>query len=670
MLALGRDRRRSPRLLAQRADRPRLDRAPAGRLPLLTAGRVRPVHRSSDGPVDPPHHHRPPRGPRHDHHRPDPRQRGARALIAAGDADLLAERYDEALANYRAASRGRLRRRGARPQAAARRGGGGERRQPRRAADPGLPRTGCPRWPRATCWCRRPTCRRPAPARGPGATRATRCGSRSGRVVGAGGSAVFHRLTALAGRRGASGETWTNWYSVGERLPGPLRKWYQILKLAHMRETLFENNLVRPYPRGREDRLRRRATPSRPSGRGAGAAPTARGTTCCKDADGRYDPMVGAAYTRFFRNVGDDRGLAGIEPPENPATDPVSVRELSRRLLASKRRAPYHPVPQPLGGRLDPVPERRLGEPRLQRLEPDAPGSRSPRTTRCARYGIDHLTIHPTDPDPTRRPEDDGPAADLPERGDALVGRLPALRQRLGDPATGALDARAAGCTISDDGTLPVDPETGHRAHRLLAQLVGRAGAAAHRLRARAQRHLRHAGRAATRPGTTRRCSRPPGWSTPRVMAKIHTIEWTPAILPNHSLNDGMMSNWYGLVTNAFGGKHKHVLEDIPITSRELGGIVGNPQGTFAEVRAERGVHRRLPAALPAARRRPPGRPGRDAHGRRAAGPDPPRRVAPADRRARHRVARPDLRRAAARRAGQQQLPGVDAGRLGARASA
>ena len=67
------------------------------------------------------------------------------------------------------------------------------------------------------------------------------------------------------------------------------------------------------------------------------------------------------------------------------------------------------------------------------------------------------------------------------------------------------------------------------------------------------------------------------------VMAKIHTIEWTPAILPNHSLNDGMMSNWYGLVTNAFGGKHKHVLEDIPITSRELGGIVGNPQGTFAK---------------------------------------------------------------------------------------
>ena len=41
--------------------------------------------------------------------------------------------------------------------------------------------------------------------------------------------------------------------------------------------------------------------------------------------------MVGAAYTRFFRNVGDDRGLAGVRRRENPATNPVSVRELSRR---------------------------------------------------------------------------------------------------------------------------------------------------------------------------------------------------------------------------------------------------------------------------------------------------------------------------------------------------
>ena len=45
---------------------------------------------------------------------------------------------------------------------------------------------------------------RPAGARrqraGPARPGLTRCGSQVGRVVGAGGSAVFHRLTALAGR--------------------------------------------------------------------------------------------------------------------------------------------------------------------------------------------------------------------------------------------------------------------------------------------------------------------------------------------------------------------------------------------------------------------------------------------------------------------------------------
>lgn len=33
------------------------------------------------------------------------------------------------------------------------------------------------------------------------------------------------------------------------------------------------------------------------------------------------------------------------------------------------------------------------------------------------------------------------------------------------------------------------------------------------------------------------------------VMAKIHTIEWTPALLPNPVLNLGMHSNWYGVKT-------------------------------------------------------------------------------------------------------------------------
>lgn len=33
------------------------------------------------------------------------------------------------------------------------------------------------------------------------------------------------------------------------------------------------------------------------------------------------------------------------------------------------------------------------------------------------------------------------------------------------------------------------------------------------------------------------------------VMAKIHTIEWTPAILPNRNLAAAMRANWDGVVT-------------------------------------------------------------------------------------------------------------------------
>ena len=73
---------------------------------------------------------------------------------------------------------------------------------------------------------------------------------RVGRGVGRIASSVFHRLTARAGARGTSGAVWTSWHSSGRRLPGEAGTAVQILKLAHMRETLFANNLVRPYPEG------------------------------------------------------------------------------------------------------------------------------------------------------------------------------------------------------------------------------------------------------------------------------------------------------------------------------------------------------------------------------------------------------------------------------------
>ena len=62
------------------------------------------------------------------------------------------------------------------------------------------------------------------------------------------------------------------------------------------------------------------------------------------------------------------------------------------------------------------------------------------------------------------------------------------------------------------------------------------------------------------------------------VMAKIHTVEWTPAILPNRGLDAGLNANWFGLATNFLRtGKGRKTVADINIRNPELGGVVGNP---------------------------------------------------------------------------------------------
>lgn len=498
--------------------------------------------------------------------------------VAAGDVALLAERYEEAAAHYReavaagldgAVVQHKLQRAEAAAASAVSRG---EQQTPVFHARFSQVAAGELLVPPPSL---------PKPAANPRPPHDLGDGLRVavGRAVGAGGSAVFHRLTALAGRGGVSGPIWTNWYSVGKGLPGPLRKWYQILRLAYMRETLFENNLVRPYPEGAK------------TGYVAGDLEPPEWATrwrsadgswnyLVKDADGRYDPMVGAAYTRFFRNVGDDRGLAGIRVPADPATDPVSVRELSRRLLTAK-------------GERKTVPFLNLWAAAWIQFQNSGWVSHgSNDSTRTAQiplaeddplrsYGIDHLNIHPSDADPTRRPEDEGlPPTFLNEvthwwDGSQLYGSDWETQRRVRSMEGGRL-------RVAEDATLPTDPETGTEVTGFTRNWWVGLGLL-HTVFVREHNAI-----------CAMLAEHHPDWDdetlfqTARlvnaaVMAKIHTVEWTPAILPNHSLNDGMMSNWYGLITNAFGGKHKHVLEDIPITSRELGGIVGNPQGTFAK---------------------------------------------------------------------------------------
>ena len=56
------------------------------------------------------------------------------------------------------------------------------------------------------------------------------------------------------------------------------------------------------------------------------------------------------------------------------------------------------------------------------------------------------------------------------------------------------------------------------------------------------------------------------------LMAKIHTVEWTPAILPNPTIKLAMHTNWYGIS----GDELQDVFECLN-ESELLGGIIGSP---------------------------------------------------------------------------------------------
>jgi hypothetical protein len=61
------------------------------------------------------------------------------------------------------------------------------------------------------------------------------------------------------------------------------------------------------------------------------------------------------------------------------------------------------------------------------------------------------------------------------------------------------------------------------------------------------------------------------------VMAKIHTVEWTPAILPNRGLYLAMNANWFGFAELALHRKDRKVQRGFKVPNAEIGGIVGNP---------------------------------------------------------------------------------------------
>src|SRR5207253_10544070 len=73
------------------------------------------------------------------------------------------------------------------------------------------------------------------------------------------------------------------------------------------------------------------------------------------------------------------------------------------------------------------------------------------------------------------------------------------------------------------------------------------------------------------------------------ILAKIHTVEWTPSILPNKALRKAMYFNWYGAINPQTWSKY---LKNLPGFNRTdwftgtntgylIGGIVGDKTNNF-----------------------------------------------------------------------------------------
>ena len=313
-----------------------------------------------------------------------------------------------------------------------------------------------------------------------------------GQAAGAIGSFVLHRLTDFLGRRGTNDVVWTNWHSSGKGLPAPVAKVVQILKLAYMREQLFANNLVRPYP-----------TDAKTAFYGTDHEPPA-GVRRWRTADGSWNN----AAPRSRRSLRSDgrRGVHAVLPQRRrrprprggapPRRTPRRTRSACARSAArsSRPRASAQLVPflnlwaaawiQFMNH--DWVSHGTLGPDAHRR----APARRRRPVARALRPRPPRRAAHRRRPDaPARRRR---PAADVHQRGHALVGRLAALRQRSRHAGEAAQRCRRQ---AHRDRRRPASRRSRHRhrADRVLAQLVGGARRDAHVVRPRAQRDLRSA---------------------------------------------------------------------------------------------------------------------------------------------------------------------------------
>ena len=445
---------------------------------------------------------------------------------------------------------------------------------------------------------------------------------------------------------------WTDWYR---------HSWVVgVLLLAYIREQLNAENLKSTYPPGELVALLRTRASHRRRASPISALPTEAGTTS-------PNPKEGAAGTRFLRNV------------DLSATHPETGQRCSRRTLA-KSASSCSTRPDDADGQPEMAPVAFLnllaaswiqfmihdwishGDVAARRRHHGAAAART--TRRAHRYQQTELVISTTQARPARAERHAGARRDeFHQRSHPLVGRLADLRQRPSHPRPPAQPQSR------QDAVGRRRPAAGRPRHD-----VEEAGfmrnwwvglSMLHTLFVREHNaicdmlHDAH-----------------PDWDDDRlfnvarlinaaVMAKIHSVEWTPAILPNQTLETGLNANWYGLLTYQWRkGKARKTLAEVNIAQPRARRHCRQPdQQARLRVWAVRGIRRGLSAAFAAARNAAAATPRHKRASKRCRLPDDtPARLDAITRRIRD--GRPVLlvRQPAPGRVGAQQLSALHAG--------
>jgi hypothetical protein len=374
-----------------------------------------------------------------------------------------------------------------------------------------------------------------------------------GHGVGSAFSAAWDTATRVIGHD-YNGEVWTNWYR---------KKLYKgILTLAYMRDKLDRDNLKSTYPADAKIGY----VPD-------GLVPP-NGVTHFRTADGTWNrldnPKEGAAGTRFPRNVAN----SSIRRPTDEELLAPNPRTISRKLLTRGDTMKEVPFLNLLAASWIQFQNHDwISHGEIQQrdiieipLDEDDPARQ--------RFHQRNMFIGRTQPDPTRREYGEPtPVTHINEvthwwDGSQIYGSDQATQDRVRSHVDGKL-------RLTDDFTLPVAPNGVEDTGFFRNWWVGLA--MLHTLFVREHNAI---------------CDRlkeaHPDWDDNRlfnvarlvnaaVMAKIHSTEWTPAILPNQCLAVALNSNWYGILTYKFRKPDKRkTVAEFNVASPELGGLVGN----------------------------------------------------------------------------------------------